>query len=128
MNAACDEEIRFKLLMLLKDEPQLTQREMNRRMGFSLGKVNYCVTSLTRKGMIRVERSKNSPKKKAYLYQITPEGINEYQRLAFSYLKCKLEELDQIRDEIKRVSIQIGHMDSDLCIDPDLMLRIRQVV
>ncbi len=58
MNTAFDNEIRLNLLRLLKTEPELTQREMNKKMGVSLGKINYCIFGLAEKGMIRIERFK----------------------------------------------------------------------
>ncbi|MBU2628186.1 MAG: winged helix-turn-helix transcriptional regulator, partial [Proteobacteria bacterium] len=54
MNMALDSEIRLRLLKLLEDQPEMTQRQMNKKMGVSLGKVNYCLTALIEKGMIRV--------------------------------------------------------------------------
>lgn len=77
MNTAFDKEIRLKLLKLLQNEPKLTQRQMNSKMGVSLGKVNYCLSALIEKGMIRVERFKKQKNKSAYLYRLTPEGLEE---------------------------------------------------
>ena len=54
MNAAFNKEIHLKLLKLLQEEPELTQREMNQRMGVSLGKINFCISALSQKGMIKV--------------------------------------------------------------------------
>ena len=63
MNKPDDSEIRLRLLKLLEKEPKLTQREMNQKMGVSLGKINYCISALAEKGMIRIERFKKQPKK-----------------------------------------------------------------
>ncbi len=114
MNKPLDDEIRYKLLFLLKDDPSLTQREMNQRMGISLGKINFCISALIEKGMIRVERFKNNSNKSAYLYNITPAGLKELSHLTLNFLKIKLKEYDQIKKEIENLSEQIKHMDIDL--------------
>ena len=70
-------EINYKLLKLLEDRPNLTQREMAREMGISLGKFNYCLKELVKKGLVKVDRFTSSDNKAAYLYLLTPRGIDE---------------------------------------------------
>ncbi|MCK5097155.1 MAG: MarR family EPS-associated transcriptional regulator [Desulfobacteraceae bacterium] len=79
MNTTFDKEIRLKLLKILAKKFDLTQREMNQKMGVSLGKVNYCLTELAKQGMIKIERFQKSQKKSAYLYRLTPTGIKKLQ-------------------------------------------------
>ena len=62
MNDAYDNEISLKLLKLLKNSPELTQRQMNKEMGVSLGKINYCISELVKEGLIKVERFRKSKK------------------------------------------------------------------
>ena len=81
MNTAFDKEIHLNLLNLLQKKPELTQREMKKQMGVSLGKVNYCISALTIKGMIKVERFKKVKNKSAYMYRLTPKGIEELANL-----------------------------------------------
>jgi len=127
MNTALDNEIRLKLLKLLQKEPELTQREMNRKMGVSLGKVNYCISALVEKGMIRVECFKKHRKKLAYVYRLTPKGFEELANLTLSFLKLRIQEYDQIKQEIKSLSEQINKIDPDLCDDPELLKSLDKI-
>ena len=114
MNTAFDKEIHLNLLNLLQEEPELSQREMNQRMGVSLGKINYCISALTNKGMIKVERFKKAKNKSAYIYRLTPKGLEELTNLTVSFLKIKIDEYDQIKKEIKSLSNQIDKIDPAL--------------
>ncbi len=68
MNSAFGKGIRLKLFRLLKEKSELTQRDMNRKMSVSLGKINYCISVFVRKGFIKVEKFKKTEKKSAYIY------------------------------------------------------------
>jgi len=128
MNTALDNEIRLKLLKLLKDEPQLTQREMNKKMGVSLGKINYCISVLVEKGMIRVECFKMHKSRSTYLYRLTPKGFKELASLTLSFLKFKIQEYDKIKLEIKVLSEQINKMDHRICDDPELFADLSRLL
>ena len=127
MNASVNDEIRYKLLKLLKDQPTLTQREMNQQMGVSLGKINFCISALAEKGMIRIERFKNNSNKAAYIYRLTPSGFKELTRLTYSYLHLKLAEYDQIKKEIKSLADQLSQMDSESSNALELMRELRKI-
>jgi len=114
MNTAYNKEIHLNLLNLLQEEPKLTQREMNRKMGVSLGKINYCISALTKKGMIKVERFKKAENKSAYMYRLTPKGFEEVANLTISFLKIRIVEYDKIKKEIKSLSKQIDKIDPAL--------------
>ena len=114
MNTAYDKEIHLNLLNLLQKEPELTQREMNRKMGVSLGKINYCISALTNKGMIKVERFKKAENKSAYIYRLTPKGLEEVANLTISFLKIRIAEYDKLKKEIKSLSKQIDKIDPAL--------------
>ncbi len=121
MNTAFDTEIRLKLLKLLQEEPELTQREMNKKMGVSLGKINYCISELSQKGMIKVESFKKSKTKSAYLYRLTPSGVEEFATLSLSFLKIKINEYDRIKAEIETLVEQIGEIDPEYSVDSDVI-------
>ena len=89
MNKAFDKEIHLNLLNLLQEEPELSQRAMNQKMGVSLGKINYCISAFTKTGMIKVERFKKAKTKSAYIYRLTPKGLEELANLTISFLKIK---------------------------------------
>jgi EPS-associated MarR family transcriptional regulator len=105
------DEVRYKLLKLLEPNPALSQREVARELGISLGKVNYCLKALVAKGWIKAANFKNSRNKRAYMYLLTPRGIEEKARVTSEFLRCKLQEhkaltaeIHQIRDEVERDS------------------------
>ena len=98
----------------------MTQREMNRTMGVSLGKVNYCLSKLTDKGMIKVERFKKATNRAGYAYRLTPSGFDELARLTLVFLKQRMEEYDAIRQDIKSLSEQAADMDLEQYRDSDL--------
>lgn len=98
MNSA--QEIHYNLLNLLATEPRLGQRDMARKMGISLGKVNYCIAELSKKGFIKVKRFQKAQAKKAYMYTLTPKGIEEKGRITIQFLKRKLREYEEIKQQI----------------------------
>ncbi|MBN2124139.1 MAG: MarR family EPS-associated transcriptional regulator [Deltaproteobacteria bacterium] len=104
MNNADEQEIRYRLLKVLDRNPDLTQRQMAREMGVSLGKVNYCLSELAKRGFIKVNRFRVSRNKIQYLYIITPHGFEEKARLTLSFLKRKLYEYEEIRRQIRELS------------------------
>jgi len=128
MNTAFDKEIHLNLLKLLQKEPELTQREMNQKMGVSLGKINYCISSLAQKGMIKMERFKKAKNKSAYVYRLTPKGFEELASLTVSFLKIRIAEYDKIKMEIKSLSEQVVKIDPELCDDPELLAALKKRV
>ena len=114
MNDRLDREvIQLSLLRLLEKNPELTQRGMTRGMGISLGKVNYCLSELTKQGLIRVERFKNAKNKAAYMYHLTPNGIEAIGKLTFNFLKKKIREYDDLKEEIKTLNDLLKETDPD---------------
>jgi len=96
------EETRYKLLKLLEPNPQLSQREVARKLGISLGKVNYCLRALTDKGWIKAVNFKASKNKTAYTYLLTPRGLREKARVTARFLRTKMEEYEALKEEIER--------------------------
>ena len=95
------EEIRYKLMRLLEGNPGLSQRDAARELGISLGKANYCLQALIRKGWVKAQRFKNSRNKAAYMYLLTPRGIEEKASLALEFLEIKIREYKLLRHEIE---------------------------
>jgi EPS-associated MarR family transcriptional regulator len=77
MNKVHHQEIYYRLLNLLADKSRIGQRDMAREMGISVGKVNYCITELATKGLIKIKRFKNTTTKLPYAYLLTPHGMEE---------------------------------------------------
>ena len=84
MNNSYEQEIRYNLIKILSQEANLTQRDMAKKMGISLGKVNYCISELTKKGFIQINRFKVSDNKIRYFYLLTPRGVEEKARLTLT--------------------------------------------
>ncbi len=101
-------EINYKLLKLLEDRPNLTQREMAREMGISLGKFNYCLKELVKKGLVKVDRFTSSDNKAAYMYLLTPRGIDEKAQVTRRFLKRKMAEFEEIRIQIEELKSEIS--------------------
>jgi EPS-associated MarR family transcriptional regulator len=97
------DEMRYKLLKLLDANPRLSQRDVARELGISLGRVNYCLQALVRKGWIKASRFTNSRSKAAYMYLLTPRGMEAKLRLTFEFLRIKLREYETLRDEIEQI-------------------------
>ena len=97
------EEVRYKLLKLLEPNPQLSQREVAKELGISLGKVNYCLQALMDKGWIKAANFKNSKNKTAYMYLLTPRGFEEKARVTSQFLQMKVQEYEALREEIEQL-------------------------
>ena len=85
-------ELQFRVLRLLESNPQLTQRELSKSLGASLGGVNYCLNALISKGFIKIGNFKNNKNKWVYAYLLTPKGIAEKTALTSAFLKRKMKE------------------------------------
>ena len=93
----------FKVMDLIHKQPDISQRELAKSAGISLGSMHYCLKALAEKGWVKAGNFKNNPDKSVYLYLLTPEGIAQKSRLAVDFLKRKQAEFELIRAEIERV-------------------------
>jgi EPS-associated MarR family transcriptional regulator len=101
-------------LLVLREidaNPKLTQRELSSRLGFSLGKINFLMKALIEQGLIKAENFKNSSNKSAYLYFLTPLGIEEKAKTTYRFLKRKLEEYEKLEIEIQQLKKEVGSSD-----------------
>lgn len=108
VSANLDEELRFRILRLLAAEPTLSQREIARELGLSLGKTNYCLRALIDRGWITVRNFRGSQNKLAYAYRLTPSGLHEKAKAALRFLDRKQREYAQLADEIERLRREVG--------------------
>ncbi len=95
-----DPDVHFRVLHLLEEEPDLTQRELAQKLGISLGGVNYCLKALIDIGHIKVGNFSKNTKKSIYLYLLTPKGIAEKTKLTADFLKRKMAEYNALKKEI----------------------------
>lgn len=102
-----DDELRYRLLGLLAANPRLSQREIAHVLELSLGKVNYCLRTLAEKGWVKARNFKNSRNKLAYMYLLTPSGLEEKARVTYQFLLAKLTEVDTLRKEIEALRDEV---------------------
>ncbi len=105
------EEARFKILRLLHENPELTQRELGERVGISLGAVNYCLRALIERGLVKAGNFSRNPNKLGYAYALTPAGIAEKTLLTGRFLKQKVIEYQALRIEIDALSKEMSRVD-----------------
>jgi len=96
-----DKEDHFDVLRKIQQNPDSTQRELAEELGFSLGKLNYCLKALQSKGLIKIENFKKNPNKLNYFYVLTPKGIAAKTKLTLNYMKRKMREYDELKKELK---------------------------
>jgi len=96
-----DEATHYSLLKTLEENPGLSQRDLAKKLGISLGKINYCLNKLIEKGSLKVNNFRNSQNKLAYAYLLTPQGIESRARMSVEFLKIKVQEYERLRAEIE---------------------------
>ncbi len=106
------DETHFKTLRELAKDGTLSQRELSRKMGLSLGRANFVVNALLRKGYIKAQRFKNSKNKIAYRYILTPKGISTKIAQTYDFLQRKTEEYDRLTAEIEMLRNEVPEVQS----------------
>jgi EPS-associated MarR family transcriptional regulator len=102
-----NEDVHYRLLKLLAERPQASQRQLSEALGVSLGKINYCVKALLDQGWIKATNFKNSKNKLAYAYLLTPSGIDAKARITARFLKRKLDEYETLKAEIAQLQAEV---------------------
>ena len=91
----------FNVLRKIKSKPDYSQRKLAYELGFSLGKLNYCLKALKNKGLIKINNFQNNPNKIGYVYILTPKGISIKTKLTYDFMKRKMKEYDELKAEIE---------------------------
>ena len=97
------DEYRYRILKLLEADPHASQRRIADELGISLGRVNYCLQALIEKGLVKVNNFRSSSNKRAYLYLLTPRGIEEKARVTARFLRRKLDEYETLKRELEEL-------------------------
>ena len=92
----------LNVLRKIKKKSYSSQRKLAEDLGFSLGKLNYCLKALQEKGLIKIKNFKKNPKKINYIYVLTPKGITEKATLTANFMKRKIKEYDELKSELKK--------------------------
>ena len=96
-----DNQDQFNILREINKNPQSSQRDLAKGLGFSLGKLNYCLRGLKQKGLVKTKNFKKKPSKLNYIYVLTPKGFTEKTRLTVNFMKREIQEYDQLKKEIE---------------------------
>ena len=98
-----NEQDQFEVLRKIQKIPESSQRELAEKLGFSLGKLNYCLKALQKKGLVKLQNFQKKTNKISYLqYVITPKGISERTKLTINFMKRKMKEYDELKRELKK--------------------------
>lgn len=101
------DEVRYRILKYISENPNASQRELARELGVSVGKVNYCLRALIGKGLLKMRNFQNNQNKSAYLYILTPKGIEEKIKVTYDFLRRKISEHDLLSKEIELLSAEV---------------------
>ena len=107
------DEYRYKIFKLVEANSAISQRQLARELGISLGKANYCLKALIEKGLLKAGNFRNSKNKLAYAYKLTPKGIEEKTSVTVRFLKKKINEYEQLQkeiDELRKESINTAQL------------------
>lgn len=107
MSKSDAEDVRFRVLRLLEDSPELSQRQLAAELGVSVGAVNFCLRALVEKGQVKIRNFRASDNKLRYAYILTPQGIAEKTRLTGAFLKRKMAEYEALKAEIAAVEAEL---------------------
>ena len=96
-----DDHDHFNVLRKIDNSNKLTQRQLAHKVGFSLGKLNYCLKALKKRGLVKISNFEKNPNKLRYMYILTPRGISHKTKLTINFMKLKMREYDELRKELK---------------------------
>ena len=97
-----DKKDHFEILRKIEQNPNSSQRKLAEELGFSLGKLNYCLKALKNKGLVKIENFTKNPNKINYIYVLTPKGFSEKTKLTVNFMKTKMKEYDELKAELKK--------------------------
>ena len=97
----------FRIMNLIHKHPDISQRQLAKQAGISLGSMHYCLKALAQKGWLKAGNFQKNPDKSVYLYLLTPEGIIQKSKLAIDFLKRKRQEYKKLKREIDNLSKEL---------------------
>ena len=103
-----NEDMHYHVLKYIEANPSITQRELAKELGVSVGKANYCLKALIDKGWVKASNFKNSKKKLAYFYILTPSGIEQKAKITVNFLKRKMNDYEELKQEIEILKNEVS--------------------
>lgn len=101
------EDTYYRVLHILQNRPEVSQRELAKELGISLGAMNYCLRALIQKGQIKIDNFRKSSHKLGYAYILTPQGLMEKSRITRRFLERKILEFEYLKKEIDKLSREV---------------------
>lgn len=108
--AKLQEDTNFRVMRLLEENPDLTQRELAARLDISVGGLNYCLKALMQKGLVKMKNFAHSKNKFGYVYMLTPSGMAEKAAITHRFLRRKIEEYESLKAEIDALKQDLGSL------------------
>jgi EPS-associated MarR family transcriptional regulator len=105
------EDTYFRVMRILQNNPDLTQRELAQKLGISVGGLNYCLKALIEKGLVKMKNFTRSKNKFGYVYVLTPSGMAEKAAITHRFLQRKMDEYEQLKVEIRTLKIELEKRD-----------------
>lgn len=103
------EDLRFRILRLLQENPELSQRELAEAVGVSVGGMHYVLNALIDKGLVKLGNFTSARDKRRYAYVLTPKGIARKAALSKAFLARKMEEYEALRKEIESLKSELNN-------------------
>jgi EPS-associated MarR family transcriptional regulator len=103
--AKLQEDTYFRVMRILQENPDLTQRELAEKLGISVGGLNYCLKARMEKGLVKMKNFANSKNKFGYVYVLTPNGVAEKAAITRRFLQRKMDEYEALKVEIETLQI-----------------------
>lgn len=110
--AKLQEDTYFRVMRILQENPDLTQRELAEKLGISVGGLNYCLKALMEKGLVKMKNFANSKNKFGYIYVLTPTGLAEKAAIAHRFLRRKMDEYESLKAEIQDLTSELENTES----------------
>jgi EPS-associated MarR family transcriptional regulator len=105
-------------MRILEEHPDISQRELSKKLGVSLGGINYCLSALIDKGFVKAKNFSSNSNKVSYVYLLTPIGIREKSQLTVRFLQRKLQEYDDLKREIELLKWQVDTQEFSNSTEP----------
>ena len=102
MNNKPNNQDHFNLMRKIQKQPKTSQRDLAGQLGFSLGKLNYCLKALQQKGFLKIKNFQKNANKLNYIYVLTPKGISEKTKLTVNFMKRKMKEYEELKGELRQ--------------------------
>jgi EPS-associated MarR family transcriptional regulator len=103
MNNKIKKEVTGEILRKIEIKPNSNQRDLAHKLDISLGKINYCLKELKKRGLIKIKNFKNNPKKLNYKYLLTTKGVSYKSKMIFYFMRQKIKEYNDLKNEVKKI-------------------------